>query len=692
MGMTDTPAADPATRAIAQSPWLLPAALAVLAAVCAVPVLIYGERAFFESKVSPDAISESVNLSKPDHIAYSLGGIIGAIVCAVMAASIYASAAGLDRDSAHTWARKNLLAAGTAVGGLVMLFGITLVIVWFGSIGKWLDQGDAKEAHRVLIPIVVVLVGAMILFASSLSARAEERSNQALRRFIYGSNLALTTLLLVFALVAGNIFLALRVPNTLDTTETGFYTLAPDTIAYLKALDQPVTLYSTITDSSDRQSADVKNLLESLQDANPARVQVRPLSLVADKALIDKFKSKYPQYDIAGSPWVLLATGDDESRSAFISIQDFFTSEQSPQGRRGTLNFVGESKVMREVLFLAENKTKAIVYVLQGHGELSIMPPEPDRPVRPGRTANALKQLLEKNYVDVKPWLPDLKDPTVPDDATAVVILDPRTTLPLETVKAIQIYMTAPHKSGRKGKLILATSPFANVDGKGVAETGLEGLLGDYGITLGNGYLLTRPLQSLGYTDVIAVPFPSALDAGNPVAATLNQPAIFSEGRAIEPRPRPEGGDPSVVVEPIAVSYPSDRVSWIDTDPPVDPARQLQAMANNPELLQKMRISNRSRIVAAACSLEKTPRVVVFGSASCFADPVRGSEQARPDLLAASLDWLRDRPQLATINKPYTNYTIPKTATLNKLFWLPVGLVLTSIAVAGLGVWAVRRR
>ena len=67
------------------------------------------------------------------------------------------------------------------------------------------------------------------MFPPIQPARAEERNNPTLRRLVYGSNFGLTVLLLFVVLVIANVVVALRVPNKLDTTETGFYSLSDST-------------------------------------------------------------------------------------------------------------------------------------------------------------------------------------------------------------------------------------------------------------------------------------------------------------------------------------------------------------------------------------------------------------------------------------------------------------------------------
>jgi hypothetical protein len=686
MGVTDpiddTPA-NGVTRMLVAQPRMLPILLGLLAVAFLVPVFVYGGKAFFPT--TPAAApgepppAPAFNPDRPEHITYTVGGAVGAILAGVLA--LVALSGSTAPPATH--ARRVFLAAGSVLGFAVMLYGIVLLVLWFGSLAKWLGEGDVKEAHRVLIPVGVVILGAAMAILSALPARAEERHNQALRRFIYGSNLGVTTLLLVFALLAGNIFLALRVPNKLDTTGSGFYTLGDDTLKYLKSLDTPITIYTTMDEQGDRPTADMRRLLDTAAAANPARIAIRPVSSVTTKPLLAKLREKHPQYNFAARAWVLVAAGEDEARTTFFTDDDVFSE------RGGTESFTGESRLMRDVLFLSDSKTKAVVYMTQGHGEPAIVPPAPGAAA--GRTASALRTILEKNYVDVRPWQPDVDDPKVPDDATVVIIADPRRTLPAKTVSALAAYMTTPRAGGKAGKLIVAASPFPKPDGAGCIETGVEGILLNYGVVQQAGWVLTPPYGELdlSYTDILTI----SEGSRHPVGALVSRGAVFSDCRPLVVRAS-DDPDASVNAEVLFASVnPRGNLTWVDRDPPSDPKAQWERMARDAALRPKLGLSAEPRPLAVAVTEAKVPRVVVFASGVAFADdtnPRKGPP--RVDLIAASLDWLRDRPSVAAANKTYARYTLPKSATATRLVWLPVGLTLAVIVVAGLGVWVVRRR
>ena len=69
-------------------------------------------------------------------------------------------------------------------------------------------------------------------------------------------------------LVIANVVIAMRMPNKLDTTNTGFYTLNPQTKQLIEGLDQPIRAYAIFQDG-DRSPRTSSGSCQSCQDVNP---------------------------------------------------------------------------------------------------------------------------------------------------------------------------------------------------------------------------------------------------------------------------------------------------------------------------------------------------------------------------------------------------------------------------------------
>src|SRR5438552_432355 len=243
-------------------------------------------------------------------------------------------------DEQRTEARKILLAVGGLLGVALIFFGAVYFYLWSDSLTKWLDKGEKKEMVWVVVPLLMVAAGAGLVFTSVQPARAEERNNLTLRRLVYGANFALTVLLLFVVLIVANIVIALKVPNKLDTTETGFYTLADSTKNFLGKLAEPVTLYVVMPDFGGRESNDIRQFAYGAQDAGEGKLTAKFLSPVTNKQDVQRLQEKYPRLgrDAYG---ILLTVGEDEKRNAFVPIDDLFDIDPRSQQAKG---FAGEGK------------------------------------------------------------------------------------------------------------------------------------------------------------------------------------------------------------------------------------------------------------------------------------------------------------------------------------------------------------
>lgn len=625
-----------------------------------------------------------------------LGGVLGAVAGFGVGASIIASTRKLTPATRATDARVAALMAGGAAGLVLMVVGLAYFLVWFSLLVKWLDEKVAPPgAWKVISALLVFLVGAGLAFLAAQPARAEERNAQTLRRLVYGLNFALGVLLLLVVLVAGNAFVALKVPAKLDTTESGFYTLSDATKQYLTNLSEPVTLYTTIPEGLGREWSDARNLVAACQAVNPQKVTVRYLSDVLNNNEIKQLRAKYPSANL-NDYGILIAAGDDGKRSAFLRAEDMFDQEPNPAGRGGKVIFRGEAKFVQELLGVTETTERPVVYFTQGHGELTTGEGR-EAGTDPRRAAGQLRTALEKGYATVRPLALGGAEAKIPDDATLLVVADPTQPLSDPAAAAVRNFVTGGQKGdGKKGKMVLLAGTHAGLDGRMVA-TGLEGLLAGWNVQLGTGFLYHAPSRVVGATTALVLPNPDLVDARNSIALAFEdfRTAIPMEDVRMVSTPREAAAGPA---QAQALLYTATgRATWIDETRATDPTAEWEGFrkAQDRELFIRKQLSTSSRPVAAVVSEGTTPRAVVFGAGEFFSDQTGrqlGGQNVQAELFAAAVNWLRDRPPVANIaNKTYGTYSMNRTAGDVPLFWLPVGVTLTGVLAAGLGVWLLRR-
>jgi hypothetical protein len=393
---------------------------------------------------------------------------------------------------------------------------------------------------------------------------------------------------------------------------------------------------------------------------------------------------------------VLLTVGEDEKRNVFIPAEDLLETDPRTGELKG---FAGEARVMRELRFLAENEQRPVIYFTQSNGEMSIGGAGADT-FTVTQSASQLKTFLEKAYLDVRPLTFTGPSPSIPADAAIVVVAEPQTTLSDVAAGAIRKYMTEPRPDGRKGKLIVLAGAVTGPDNKGVVRTGLEGLLAEMNVQLGNKYIYSMPLQQAPDFRVAAAVFAKASEQ-NPITQ-----AIGAQVRALPfllPREVATLTNPGQYQATSLLITLPNRETWLEDERMVDPERTITDLLEKPAVAAQKGFTETPRSVAAVVSEGGTARAVVYGNAYIFSDRYaeqrgRGatSSPVTFDLMAVTIDWLRDRPPLPTgiESKKYTEYQFPDPAGVDttRLVWLPLGFSLLLVLGLGTGVWVIRRK
>ena len=576
----------------------------------------------------------------------------------------------------RTEARAVILAVGGGLALFLIAAGGLLFYRWSDSVVSWLEKGQEKEARYVLIPMLMVAVGAALGLAAVVPARAEERNNPTLRKLVYGTNLGLTALVLLVVLVVANVVFAYRVPNKIDMTASGFYAMSPQTEEFLRDLDQPIEAYAILPGSDMRELGDLRDVLTRFQDASRDKFRVKFLSPVSNTAELAALKADYPPVQ-EGQLGVLLTFPADKKRFSFIPVGEFFTSEPGARGEAPRSVFTGEGRLVKELLFLADNKQRPKVYFTQDAEELRL-----DGGPDPERRAAQLRAFLEKNYLDVRPLAFDKEKPAVPDDCAVLVVADPQKPLDAKHADAIRKYMTE-----RKGKLILlaGATPPSQTQRK-VVPTGLEPMLAQFNVGLSDKYLFALSADLRLPVTIPPVAFTqNAADAKNPIVRRFRRISIQM------PLPREVTAltaAPGLTATPL-LATDTEGGAWLADEFPAQP-----------EVPPPGARALRRRTVGVVVTEGTAARAAVYGNGLMASDALAeqyGAESPPAfDLLGATADWLRDRPPVpaGVASKTYAVYALPgaKTVDTARLKYLPVAIGLIAVVSLGLGMWVIRRQ
>jgi hypothetical protein len=626
--------------------------------------------------------------------------LTGLMALLLLAAGVWQRFRPADVGRPYDEARMLVLALGGLIGLLVAAAGLVLTIQWWEFLTKWLRQGEREGAWRVLVALAVLLAGLAVMFVSLQAVRTEERSSAGLRRLLYGYNTVLAGVLLFLILAAANVLAYTKLPNLIDSTETGVYKLNDRSTQILRGLDKPTHVYLLMS-AENAGYDEMTTLLSNAQEYAP-RLFVETLSPGRDTARIRELVKEYPQVESAG---VLIVYGEGKDQAtSFIRSTDLIKTDRaggfdSPP----TVTFEGESRLMTELSFLAENKQKPVVYFTSGNAaELDFNNADPNTDSAVG----ALQRRLAKRNFDVRPLKFDAANPKVPDDATIVVIPGVRSQFPAPDVEALRKYLDE-----RKGKLAVLFETPERGRGDTLPDTGLEGLLASYkvqvtkdrmltavtGVVVG-GYAVRSPQVTIAEVPVEAV------RSQNPVAVAFkNRYFAFFEPRVLRPAPV---GSPALQTQTLLASI-EDLPVWTESDLRTPPSQLLRALAADPKGRERLTQSLPVAILVSESAgpppspmggppPATKPRLAVFGSASWVGN-ARVDEQraAEPnfDLFVSTLDWLRERPtNIGVEPRTFKNYSMDRSVNPARLLFLPPLLALVAILGLGAGVWVVRRR
>ena len=623
-----------------------------------------------DAALTEDA-ADAPKVKDPSRYDYIVGALLagaGLLVVAGVGGWLLASVPPPEPARGRTDARAVILGVGGALGALLIVAGVVYYYRWSESLAEWLDKGQRQQARYALGPLLAVVVGGGLMFLAVQPARAEERNNRTLRRLIYGSNTGLSVLLLFVVLVVFNLIVGPRLPNKLDTTDSQFYSLSGGTKEYLGRMPERVSVYAILQDGR-RDADDIRRLLQNCRDESGGKFEVKFISAVADQTDYRALSGKYPVVE-SNEYGVLVTVGDDEKRHSFIRDDEFSAREggRGPGDPAATRSFVGESRLMKEVLFLSESEQKAAVYFTQSAGELDIGGGRRDE-LGEADSAVKLKEYLTRNYLDVRPLKFDPKDAKVPDDAAVVIVAQPTQPLADAHVAALRKYMTEPRPGNKKGKLIvLAGAAFGPPPKNEVLRTGLEGLLAEFNVRTDQRLVIGVPTRELPARVAIAGFAEAARRAKNPIAVALGTKAQFLslDWREVAPAPQP---GPAFRATPLLYTATRDRFTWLEDRLPTprEVNQIINDLNNSNQVRAVKRFSDDPRPVGVVVTEGEAGRLVVVGNGLFVSDGYAqqaGGEPPGFDFVGGSVDWLRDRPPLSITGveaKRYKEFNFPAT-------------------------------
>jgi ABC-type uncharacterized transport system involved in gliding motility auxiliary subunit len=520
---------------------------------------------------------------------------------------------------------------GLWVSGFALLAGIVLLIIKLFAVMGLYTIANQKIFNWILLGCLALVIIGLAVF----SLIDPDRVRQIItgRQARYGSNAAILLIAFLGILIVVNV-LAYQYPIQGDWTEDKQNTLAPETLAALKALPGPVQAIAFYTSSSS--TTDIQKLLTNIRSKSNGKFSFEFVDPSLNPTLAQ-------EYQITQDASTVLILGTNKEVLTSMTEQDFTN---------------GLVRLM--------NPGHRAVYFLTGHGEADTQ--------TSSQTSYTLVStaLSAKNYT--VQTLNLLEQNKIPTDAKVIIVAGPLQPVSSQETTLLSNYLA------HGGALVLLEEPTFFMQG-GTSNSTIKDPLADYlaatwGITLDND-LVIDPAQNPADMAVAD----TQNYGSHPITNQLkNRYTFFTDARSLT--------NQSVTNVSATVLVKTTSSAWGLTDFSVlksgnqqltfDPSKDLAGPLN---------------LAIAAENSSTNGRVVVIGNAD-FADDTFYSQYANGDLLINSIDWAAGQENQInlTAKTPISRtFKLVDNLTLLIIGIAFVFLVPLAVVAGGIASWLVRR-
>ena len=460
--------------------------------------------------------------------------------------------------------------------------------------------------------LVNLLLGALLVVAAGVL-------NPALFR-LYGRWLhAFWGGIMVFGIVTMVNFLGNRYAERIDLTEGQLHSVSDLTVETLKGLDRDVEALAFMEGG---EQAELELLLAELETVG------------------SRFSYEFVDPD------------RDPVRTEAYGIRRYNTLVLQSGDKQQKVTELKEREIVNALLKLTRDRQDKI-YLTVGHGER-----------RPGNEPQGLG-LLQTRLADIDYSVGDslflARDQAVPEDCAVLVVAGPRTPFFAVEVEAIRAYL------GEGGAVLLLLDP--------LYESGLEGLMGEWGVSLGDDFVIDTSgigsLFGLDFTTPVSVSY-----GDHPVTAKhQGMMTFFQLGRSVHLAEK-AGREATALVL-------TSEAGWAESDLGVLESEGDHTVKLDEGVDQPGPVT----MAVAVQGQGQEGRLVVFGD-SDFTTNQYFDTQGNGDLALNALSWLAEDEALISIRprEPGHNPIALTESDSEWIFWISVILYPALIALVGLMV------
>lgn len=481
------------------------------------------------------------------------------------------------------------------------------------------------------------------------------------RRFRVANRIA--QILLGLSLIIALNFLASKYFRRIDLTQSGSYTLAAETKAYIRELKEPVKIIVTIPKNPEvPESVQVHTHLQKLLREYEATGMQDGERLI-EVEFVDIYRQRKRAqelgnlYKITQENIILVARGE--------RTQEIRQAELYEVRNQSITGFRGEKAITSALIDVATDDADKIYFVV-GHGEMRL------DDVDPLRGLSQLESFLrERNY---RLATLDLAvDATVPEDADLLVVPSPQASLLPEEVEKLRRYMTE-----RNGRMIVLLDP-----GR---RHGMEDLFYDWGVLTDDMTVIDTGSDFRSQSgDLIIRRF-----AEHPITDLLVEyqiTALFGQPRPVRTDPAAMGNERIKVSQLVGTS----EKSWAERDYRTQDPIAFDASRDLPGPISIAAISTRSAGSELGINIPGG-RLAVFGNSDFISNNLLRAFGNRT-LFFNTINWSLSKNSLLNIaTRPLESYQIVMSEKdLNRIL-LYFSILPTSVALFGGFIFIIRRR
>ena len=473
------------------------------------------------------------------------------------------------------------------------------------------------------------------------------------RKLKFGANVIVFSIIVAMLWAMVN-YLNSRHHHRFDLTSNRQYSLSAKTVAILKDLKEPLYI-TTLYRPGTFVFRQVEDILEEYM-AKSDKITVKHIDAERDRGEVELL-AKRLNMDTFELNTVIFECG---KKSKHVPESEVIEHDYSPYRRKEPAppKFKGEEAFTSAILAVTQEK-QSVLYFVGGHGERSTDGFEKS-------DISDVGKLLKRQNFKVEE-LSLLRQGKIPDDCDVLNIIGPAKHFSSQEIAIIREYLA----SG--GKCLIMIDP--------LVDCGLDGLLGEWGIEIGEDIVLD-PVRRLFFAGPTTI-FTDDYGYHEITKKMKGVASIFPLARSVEFLPR----EPLEGVKLVRTS----EEAWAETN-----VRAKEARFDESED-KKGPIS-----IAVAVSEKKMPyqgekkndfRMVVFGD-SDFVSNAQIGNAGNSDLFLNSINWLAKKEKLISIGpkSPDIRKVSLSGKQMQRIFWGTIAGLPALVISFGLIVWFRRKR